>query len=214
MLRKIFLSLVLSGLVGCAQLDGLGSSAERQQRWRVQQQALSQVDQWDMYARASVTLPGEAYNLGLQWRYQPDRFELLIDAPFGQGVIRIRNTKSGSYRLQLPDGRSVVNDSPEALLEDVVGWSIPVSGLEYWVRGMPRPFSQFTYRVGNEGHARLISQDEWVITYIDHFESDDSVSLPRRLRLEHESVTMKLVIERWQQAEIDDNDDELFPEFN
>ena len=214
MSRNIFLSLALTGLIGCAQIGGLDSLEQRQQRWRVQQEALGQIEQWDMYARAAVTLPGEAYNLGLQWRYQPDRFQLLIDAPFGQGVIRIRNTDTDSYRLQLPDGRTVANDSPEALLEDVIGWSIPVSGLEYWIRGMPRPFSNFTHRIHNSGSAREINQDDWVITYIDYFETSDSVSLPRRLHLAHDSVTMKLVIERWQQADIEDSDLGLFPEFN
>ena len=213
-MRKIFFSLVVMALAGCAQLGGLDDLEVRQQRWQAQQIKLGGVYQWDLYARATVTLPGEAYNIGLQWKYKPEQYLLLIDAPFGQGVIRIEKTTSETYRLQLPDGRLLVNSSPEALLNDVIGWSIPISGLEYWIRGMPRPGSEYSHRLNNKGLAREISQDEWVVTYIDRFETNQQVSLPRRLRLAHDSVTMKLVIERWKKTEIDDVDSDLFPEFN
>ena len=182
--------------------------------WQDRQLAAQRVEQWDMHARAAVALKGEAYNLGLQWQRQSDRFLLLLEAPFGQGVIRIDSAPGVLYRLQLPDGRIVLNQSPEALLEEVIGWSIPISGLEYWIRGIPRPDSSHSRRLDKAGRARTIEQDHWDIDYLDYFEPQDQPQLPRRIRLAREGITMKLVIERWQQAEIEDGASDLFPEFN
>ena len=201
------------GLIGCAQFGDLDDLELRQQRWQIQQNALREVEQWDMYARAVFTLPEGVYNIGFQWQRKPDRFLLLLEAPFGQGLIQIQNDAAGYYRLRLPDGQVFLNDSPERLLKDVIGWSIPISGLEYWIRGMPRPQTGFTHRIDNSGLARKINQDNWVITYTDYYELAEA-PLPRRLRLTHEEITLKLSIDRWQQAEIEDSDADLFPEFN
>lgn len=186
---------------------------QQQQRWESRQQTLRNVDSWDIHARAAVALKGEAYNIGLQWQRESDRFILLLEAPFGQGVFRINSSAGGRFRLQLPDGQVHINDSPEALLEDVIGWSIPISGLEYWIRGLPRPDSNYSHRVDKAGRARSIDQDSWAINYLDYF-TQEQPQLPRRIKLAHKTITMKLVIERWQRAEFDASPSDLFPEFN
>ena len=214
MLRALLFSLVTLGLIGCVRLGGLDDLEQREQRWQIRQETLATVNLWDLYARAAVSLPGEAYNIGLQWQRKPDHFLLSIDAPFGQGVIQIEKLTAESYRLQLPDGRIFTNNTPEALLDDVIGWAIPISGLEYWIRGMPREGSTFKHRIENDGRAREISQDDWFIVYLDFFEAGENAALPRRLRLTHKTVTIKLAIERWQKADIDDQGDDLFPAFN
>ncbi len=214
MIRALTICLALMGLAGCAQLDEPDQTPEREQLWQLSQQALAGYQQWDMHARAAVTLPGEVYNIGLQWRRDAEGLLFLLEAPFGQGVIRIETGAAGFYRLSLPDGRLFLDKSPEALLEQVIGWSIPVSGLDYWIRGMPHPEGEFTRRIDGDGLAREISQDNWSIEYLDYF-TDSEPTLPRRLRLAHEELKMRLVIDHWQaRSTTEDDQSELFPEFN
>ena len=207
----VFLIAVLS-LGGCGTLGDLPGDGARETQWQAHQQAMAEVDSWDLHARAALTLEGEAYNIGIRWQRDRERFMLLLEAPFGQGVFRIRAGNGGYYRLQLPDGQEFVNTSAEALLEDVIGWSLPISGLEYWIRGLPRPDSNYSHRLDGAGRAREIGQDRWAIDYLDYF--SPAPQLPRRIKLAHERLTLKLVIERWQQAKIEDQTDDLFPEFN
>lgn len=214
MIRIVTLGLAALALVGCSQFGGLYDAQQRQQRWQAQQQALSGVDHWDIHARAAISLEGEAYNIGLRWQRDSDRFSLLLEAPFGQGVFRIDSRPDGSYRLRLPDGQVFSNDSPEALLEEVIGWAIPISGLEYWIRGLPQPNSSYSHRIDSAGRARSIQQDKWTIEYLDFFTQQAHPQLPRKIKLVRNEVTLKLVIERWQQAEFDDSSSDLFPEFN
>jgi len=102
----------------------------------------------------------------------------------------------------------------EALLEDMIGWSLPISGLEYWIRGIPRPGSAYSHHLDQEGRARSIRQDEWTIDYRDYFAHAEGPQLPRRFKLVSEKVTLKLIIERWQQPDIDVSPTDLFPIFN
>jgi len=156
----------------------------------------------------------EVYNVGLQWRQEAQQFVMLLEAPFGQGVFRINNDDQGGYRLLLPDGQQFENRTPESLLEDVFGWSLPISGLRYWIRGLPRPGSEYRDRLNDSGLARSIQQDRWSIEFREYFDDGSEPRLPRRINLVRDDLSIKLVIERWQQSAADHQDSGLFPEFD
>jgi outer membrane lipoprotein LolB len=187
--RFVFYAAVVLAAAGCMRPGGLSDDDEAQRLWASRQQAVAALDSWDIHARAALTLKGEAYNIGLNWERTSDRFMLLLEAPFGQGVFRIDGDVGGPYRLRLPDGQVFTNATPEALLEEVVGWSLPI-------------------------RARSIRQDSWEISYLDYFDAQPAPQLPRRIKLSRDELTLKLVIERWQQTEIEPDTSDLFPEFN
>ena len=201
-------------VASCSQSSPVSDQATAEQSWQSRQQALQAVNHWDIQARTVVRLEGEAYNLGFRWQQKSGQFTILLQAPFGQGVVRIESISDDNYRLSLPDGRLLHANSPEALLEQVIGWSIPISGLKYWIRGLPRPHGEFSHRFDDAGRTRFLKQDNWAIDYIDYFKSPDTSHLPRRLKLTLDQILIKIVIERWQAMETDETPSDLFPEFN
>jgi outer membrane lipoprotein LolB len=100
------------------------------------------------------------------------------------------------------------------VLEEVVGWSLPIGGLEFWIRGIPQPGADYRPRLDAGGRARSIRQDSWEISYLDYFDAQPAPQLPRRIKLSRDELTLKLVIERWQQTEVEADTSDLFPEFN
>ena len=214
--RAALLTLIILALSACSRQGGLEEDALSEELWAGQQAAAGELQQWNLYARAALRLRGEAYNISLQWQRQADEhFDMLLEAPFGQGVLLVEADGPGRYRLRLPDGQLVINSSAEALLDEVLGWSLPIAGLDYWVRGVPDPRSQSKYQLDSEGRARTIRQDGWEISYRDYFEESSHPALPRRFSLANERLTLKLVIERWQQDEPTGAPDaDIFPSFN
>ncbi len=214
MFRFVFFAAVALAAAGCAQFGGFSDNDEVRQLWASRQKTMTALESWDIRARAALTLKGQAYSIGLSWERASDRFILMMEAPFGQGVFRIDGDAGGPYRLRLPDGSVFTNATPEALLEEVVGWSLPIGGLEYWIRGIPQPGSNYSRRLDAGGRARAIRQDRWDIAYIDYFAVQPEPQLPRKLKLSRDELTLKLVIERWQQSEVEQDASDLFPEFN
>lgn len=214
MIRTLVFAAFALAAVGCSQLGSMSGDPRAEQLWNARQQAAAEFDNWDLRARAALRLKGEAYNINLSWKRAPDRFSILLEAPFGQGVFRITSGSDGVYRLHLPDGQQIVNSTPEALLEDAVGWSLPIDGLEYWIRGMPQPGGNYFRRIDAEGRARTISQDRWDISYTDYFDTEPEPQLPRRIKLAREELSLKLVIEHWQPDPGEQAPSDLFPEFN
>ena len=201
-------------IAGCARQGGLVDEQSAQQRWSEHRRTLADYQTWNLHARAVVWRATEVYNVGLQWRQDARQFVMLLEAPFGQGVFRIENGADGGYRLLLPDGQRFENRTPEALLEEVFGWSLPISGLRYWIRGLPRPGGDYRKQLDDSGLARSLNQDRWSIAFTEYFDDARQPRLPRRLKLARDDLSIKLVIEHWQRAEVEQQDAELFPEFD
>ncbi len=201
-------------VAGCSQSGRLADEERAQALWEARQRALLDLDSWDVHARSALKLETGVYNIGIRWQRQAENSTILLEAPFGQGVFRIESDASEKYRLRLPDGRVFENSSAESLLEDMIGWSLPISGLEYWIRGLPRPGSDYSHRLDPNGRARSINQDKWSIGYLDYFAREENLQLPRRVKLVNDNVTFKLIIEHWQEPTIDASPSDLFPTFN
>lgn len=215
MIRYFFIALAALAIAGCARPDPEAEAAARAV-WQAQQQLLRGIDRWDLQGRAVLRLERAVYQVGIRWRRGPGRFALILEAPFGKGVIRIDSLPSGAYELRLPDGRRFTGSQPDALLKVVTGWSLPVGGLEYWIRGLPRPDSDYRHRSDSDGRARRITQDDWSIRYLDYFDGDDASGpgLPRRIDLARDKVSLRLVIERWQAVATEPAASDPFPDFN
>jgi len=212
--RFLSFAVVALAIAGCSQLGSISDNDRAKRLWESRQEAMRLVDSWNIYARAAINVRGGAYNISLRWERDAQRYMMLLEAPFGQGVFRIDADAVGRYRLRLPDGQVYSKSTPEALLEETIGWSLPISGLEYWIRGVPRPGSEYTRRIYQDGRARSIGQDRWVIDYLDYFSDTVEAPLPRRIKLARDELTLKLVIERWQQPAVEQTQSDLFPEFN
>ena len=206
-------AVVVLALSGCSLFPPPPDPDVVEPLWLERQQRVAALDSWDLRARAALNRYDRAFNVSLSWRRRPQGETLLLEAPLGQGVVRIDSLADGGYRLRLPDGAEIYRDSAEQLFTDVFGWSLPVSGLGYWVRGIPRPGAPHRYRLDQAGRARSLAQDGWELTYNGYFDAPSPDDLPRRLNLQREAVTIKLVIERWQNAAEAPAADPLFPDF-
>ena len=213
--RYTFLAVVLLAVSACSRYGELADDPASEALWAEQRTVATEVTQWNLYARGALRLEGEAYNIGIRWQRHADgRFMMLLEAPFGQGVLRISSNAPGQYLLRLPDGQLFKNSSAEALLLDVAGWSLPIDGLDYWVRGLPHPDSVHSLRLNSAGRAQSIRQDNWDIAYLDYFGEANELPLPRRFSLTNDKLRLKLVIERWQQVPAAASDADLFPVFD
>ncbi len=92
------------------------------------------------------------------WIQQGHDFSLELYGPLGLGATELSN-QNMQYTLKTAEGKIYQADSPEALMQEALGWSMPVSGFVYWLWGNPEPDFPFTQN-GN-----VLNQDGWQITY-------------------------------------------------
>jgi outer membrane lipoprotein LolB len=223
------LIIVLVTFIGaCAQTPELQVTPESEQNWDLRQQQLNGIDEWEIHARTAIllkvtnskgNLEDKVYPVGINWSRQQERLSMVIEAPFGQGIIRIESNLSTDqnkqFKLSLADGKYRLGATPEALLVNELGWSIPVSGLKFWIKGLPQPNVESSYEIYGSGRLKSLIQNDWLINYLAYFsEEEQAQQLPKRLYLKHNNVGIKIVIERWEKLEASMEQESIFPNFD
>ena len=96
---------------------------------------------------------------------------------------------------------SVSAPTPEALLQERLGWTLPISNLVYWIRGVPAPASAATQvnslQLDTYNHLLHLQQQGWDIQYVS-FQIVNNIDLPRIIYLQTQGLKIKIVIKKWE----------------
>jgi len=152
---------------------------------------------WQFNGRISLTRGEEGWHAGLHWQEQAGSFYLRVSGPLGQGGFQLNGDARGVVLVDA-DGQTFAALDADALLVQVTGWQLPVTGLRYWVRGLPAPAAGKVQAVHDEaGQLRHLEQSGWTINY-QRYQVVEGVSLPAKLQLAHEDIAVRIVIDQWQ----------------
>src|SRR3569832_2421580 len=77
-------------------------------------------------------------------------FRMLFSAPLGQGSAQLECDERRVTRTAA-DGQRWVAADAEGLIAQVIGTPLPVSGLRYWVLGLPAPDTPSTHGLDWQG---------------------------------------------------------------
>jgi len=163
-----------------------------------------------LVGRVSVTGGKDSFSAGARWRHSEWADEILLLSPLGQTLAQIQLDPGGAY-LTTSEQQSYYAFDVESLTEQVLGWHLPLTGLQYWVQGVNSPATSSEMDVDMDGRIVAIRQDGWNIDYLDYFPRSTSsassinaeeplqarVGQPRLLRLKRGGLQIKLVIDAW-----------------
>jgi outer membrane lipoprotein LolB len=189
--------LLLMALASCATVSqpgpgDLGARAvflEREER-------LAAVAEWRFAARLLLDLPSESWTGQLSWRSQAQGQVIDLSGTMGRGGGRLLLGRDSAV-LITRDGERYEAEDPDTLLVQVAGRDLPVRGLQYWVRGLPRPGVGFDPRTDAQGWPTGLIQDGWEIGY-GPFEDAGGIAMPMSVELKRGDVLLRLSIQRWQ----------------
>lgn len=196
----VWLALGAVLLAGCGALRELVPSefvtSERDTIWQAHARALSRFQTWTMLGTLVVRSGGDSSRVTMRWRQARDSYRMRFTALLGAGLFELEGSESG-VEARFADGRRARAESPEALLDREIGWSVPLGGLRYWIVGAPAPDGA-TAKMELDGQGRLarLEQAGWTVIYEKYGDLDD-LALPTRIRCSNESIDVTLVVRRW-----------------
>lgn len=163
--------------------------------WQARQQTLEELQQWDLSARISVSRGDDGWHGSLRWRQRTNTYAIDLVGPLGQGRIDIDGTPS-MVRLRTDDGRELRAADVETLLADATGLGLPISGLFYWIRGLPEANMPAQLMGDEQGLLTGLQQNGWNIVFSD-YQLIDALQLPTRITAQQEDLQVKLAIQTW-----------------
>jgi outer membrane lipoprotein LolB len=155
------------------------------------------VERFGLTGRVAVKLESKGYSARLRWLHEPQDDALWLYSPVGSVLATL--TVDGHGATLVTAEREVFRSSDvQALTREVLGWDLPIEGLQHWVLGRPDPGVP-VIEVQRDDRSRLLRlvQRDWTIEYSGYV--DDGV-LPAGLTLHYGDLRLRLVIDRWQIA--------------
>ncbi|SFU32537.1 lipoprotein insertase outer membrane protein LolB [Nitrosospira multiformis] len=155
-----------------------------------------------LIGRVSVKEGRDGFSGGVQWRHLQDSDQILLLSPIGQAVGQIERTADG-VSLITAEQEHYYADNVEELTERVLGWRLPLSGLQYWVQGTNSPDTPSEIDLDIAGRVAAVRQNGWEITYAGYSPGvaaetpQSEAARARLLTLNRDGLRIRLVIDEW-----------------
>jgi outer membrane lipoprotein LolB len=192
---RLLLTVLLLGL-GVSACSSLAPPAQDNTNWIQQRNRLQQLGNWQLRGRVNVRYQNESHTPRIQWQQQQQDFHIRLWGTFNAGNTSI-DGGPGFVSLE-QDGVIVTATSPEDLILQQLGYELPVSYLEYWIRGLPAPHSNADLSFNELNQLAQMEQDGWTISYTDPRQYG-AVTLPRRVDVTRprDDVSLRFVGLSW-----------------
>ena len=153
---------------------------------------------FEFMGRVLVKGGNKGFSGGIRWSHVSTVDNIHLLSLFGQVVAEIKSSE-GAALLTTSEQKIYRATNVESLIKQVLGWRLPILGLQYWVRGVNAPKTKSEIDRDADGRVIGIRQDGWTITYTSYFPSKlIKTERPRVLVLKRSNLKIKLVIDNWE----------------
>jgi outer membrane lipoprotein LolB len=177
-------------------VDGNKPLGTHSMPWPKRQAQLMALQNWSAQGNAAAHTDTKGWNASYHWQQNDNNYSLVMFGPLGMDRIQISGTP-GQSTLTTSAQKTFTANSPETLLLEQTGWSLPVSDLYYWLRGLPDPHGRFKRSFDLNNHIVHLYQNGWEIRYLRYI-SVNNIDLPHRIVLSNDQWQVRLVITQWQ----------------
>ncbi len=162
--------------------------------WEQRRQVLAALDDWEFTGSISVRDEQKSHTSRIRWRQQREDYRINLWGTFNVGATEI---SGGPDLVRISrQGEEVVTDSAEQLIYDELGYELPVSHLNYWLKGIPAPDSPSESEFGENNQLTHLHQSGWQIEYMA-YSNYGTETLPVRIRMIKNPLRVDLLRLNW-----------------
>lgn len=197
---KLTVLILFFFLTGCATVIHAPDDLHMTTNPEVRNQNLANLQDFEAVGKVGFSDGKQGGNANIVWEQHPQSYQIRLYGPLGSNTVQIKG-ESNRVSLTRTDGKIITASTPEALVRQELGWVIPVSGLRYWLRGLPAPgAAPKEMLLDNSNRLWQIDQQGWNIEY-QAYKSIDGRDVPYKLLLTNGSIRLKFIFDRWSLGE-------------
>lgn len=183
----------LSACTGVAVKEPVaGDKAIYQQR----ADEISEIAEWSFSGKISLDDGDQGGSGRLKWEVLADSSELDFHGALGRGAWNLYIEPDRTV-LKEANGEQQTAAAVNDLIQERIGWPLPVDALQWWVRGLAAPGVVDAEQFDPEGLLLHLSQFGWSID-LNRYKSFSGLNLPVRLDARRDNYRVKLAIGKWQ----------------
>ncbi len=191
----LFYGLILSSLNACSFFSSNLAVTPQNETWLSKRNKIESLTHFRSIAKFKIQYDDEQTSGLMNWVNKGDNYSIFISGPIGKILAKIIKTEQ-LVTLNVIDESEVSAPTAEELLEKSLGWSLPISGLVYWIKGIPDANFDYTLEFNKNGYLNFISQQGWEIKFLA-YSNHENYQLPRKIVLSQENITITIIIKSW-----------------
>lgn len=195
-LKVVAFALLVLILNACSNAPVDRTLIDSQKVNQVRLEQISGISNWSIKGRISLDDGEDGGSGKIQWSVQGDKNSINFHGAMGRGAWHLESDSQGA-RLTLADGSEYVAADVDALVQQHVGWPVPVAALQWWVRGLAAPGTVDGPTLNDKGLPDSLQQDGWQIKF-NRYSNYSDVAMPVRLDARSGSYRIKLAVSHWQ----------------
>lgn len=163
--------------------------------WEQRKAVLESLTEWEFTGSINVRDANEAHSSRIRWRQQQEQYRINLWGTFNVGATEI-NGRPGEVRIEQQGEEPIVTESPEQMLYDRIGYELPVTELNYWIKGIPAPGASEAMSFAENLQLLGFEQAGWRIDYLG-YTNFGAESLPTRIRIRKDPLRLDLIRLTW-----------------
>jgi len=196
--RALILLISFFLLAACASVSPTPEGPPDEEAWMEHRRALLAMQSWTLDGRAALRTDDDGWTASLRWSQWADYMDFRLRGTFGIGTTRVRGSQDW---MIIENNRGEVWETafPEAELERLTGWQVPLGMLRWWMVGVPAPQGPAADKsIDAEGRLIHLEQLGWRVDYEDYSPVGESaLPMPGRITVENEEVRLRIRIRDW-----------------
>lgn len=173
-------------LLSCNSSPQLSESTE----WSIRESDLLALGTWQLQGRVNARYKNESHTPRIRWQQNDSEYSIRLWGTLNVGATLIEGQPGFVTFEQGSETRTA--SSPEQLILEQLGYELPVSQLNYWIKGLPTPDEEHQMVLGEFNQLLSLEQSGWTMNYED-YRLFGSYSLPRRIEMSRDENNIRLV---------------------
>lgn len=184
------LSGILLSCAGAVRMDAPVIS-----EWDARRAVLESLSEWEFTGSINVRDAEEAHSSRIRWRQNNELYRINLWGTFNIGATEV-NGKPGEVRIDQEGEEPIITDTPEQLLYDRIGYELPVTELNFWIKGIPAPGPSQELSFADNQQLLSFVQAGWRVDYLGYTNFGQQ-TLPTRIRVQKPPLRLDLIRLNW-----------------
>ena len=195
-LRLGLLLMTLYLLSACVSVAPVTPTQDVNQVWQARANHLYAQTHWTAQMSLIGVTEQQKFKTRVTWKQQSEHYQIKLRDFIGRTIAVIDGSPEGVV-AKTSKGKKYQGQDAETLISELFGIHIPVTGMRYWLQGIPLPDANVDRLIlSDQGLAESISQQGWEMSY-PHYLSNDPFKMPSQVLLEIENIALTVKISQW-----------------
>jgi len=198
--HPFFVLLVLACLVlimpGCVSVTPVIPDGVAEDIWKTRSEKLYQQDYWTAHLAIVGKTTSQKFKTRAIWEQKGNNYTIKLLDFIGRTIAVIESTPHG-VQAKTSKGQQYRSETAEQLIQQLFDIKIPVSGMRYWLLGIPKPDSDVSkLQLNQQGLADEVRQEGWLMSYSDYL-NQQHFQMPGHILLGYEDVDLSVRTSQW-----------------